>query len=300
MQLYNCEEKWCFFLFHSVLCVADSAFLLFVLLLQTQLAEFKTRLLTTVRSTNLVNVCDTENCWKVKSGQKENNSYRKRCACAGERLWWTPQGTNAKGGEAQEPAFSQAARKIFMDLWFENKVSSIMGEDHKSISRSDKAWELPLQPPVAERGHEPMFLWGQFVNPSRPSCPLISAEEPLVLGVGLRCSLLIGPLAGTFSALPPCDGRNLVWNEMGRRCNLVIYVYTDLHMHACIHTQIYIHIYLYIYIHVHTHTYIYQYRHIHIYIYTQYEMSLQLVQSSLHHLNPNGQRDLCWPPPALS
>lgn len=46
---------------------------------------------------------------------------------------------------------------MFMDPWFENKVSLIMGEDHKCFSRSDKAWELPLQPPVEEGEYEPVF-----------------------------------------------------------------------------------------------------------------------------------------------
>lgn len=74
-----------------------------------------------------------------------------------------------------------------MDPWFENKVSFIMGEDHKCISRSDKAWELPLQPPVEEGEYEPVFplvLWGQLVNPSRPPCALISSKKTALLGVG--------------------------------------------------------------------------------------------------------------------
>lgn len=74
-----------------------------------------------------------------------------------------------------------------MGPWFENKVLLIMGEDHKSISRSGKAWELPLQPPVEEGEHDPVFplvLWGHLVNPSRPPCALISAKKTALLGVG--------------------------------------------------------------------------------------------------------------------
>lgn len=81
----------------------------------------------------------------------------------------------------------------------------MMGEDHKSISRSDKAWELPLQMPGRKREHELMFpsvLWGQLVNPGRPFCPLISVEETALFWVFAKVLTSNRCLSRYFSCSP--------------------------------------------------------------------------------------------------